>query len=180
MIINAPILTERLMLRSLTKSDVTAHYLNWLLDKEIAHYLELRFSPEQTLETLEKFVGAANDSSDELLLGIFKKDGSRHIGNIKLGPVCKNHNRADLGFLIGAREEWGKGLATEAIAAISHYAITELHVAKLTAGCCASNQGSARALEKAGFVQEARLPKHWSCHGVREDGLLFGMLSPSA
>ena len=180
MIIEAPLFTERLMLRSLTKSDVTPHYLKWLLDKEITHYLELRFSPEQTLETLEKFVFAANDSSDELLLGVFTKDGSYHIGNIKIGPVCRNHNRADLGFLIGERETWGKGFATEAIVAISHYAITGLRVAKLTAGCCASNQGSARALEKAGFVQEARLTKHWSCHGVREDGLLFGMLSPSA
>ena len=179
MIIEAPLFTDRLMLRSLTKLDVTTRYLNWLLDKEITHYLELRFSPDQTQETLEKFVCAANESSDVLLLGIFTREGSRHIGNIKLGPVCRNHNRADLGFLIGEREAWGKGFATEAIAAISHYAITGLRVAKLTAGCCASNQGSARALEKAGFIQEARLPNHWSCGGVREDGLLFGMQSPS-
>lgn len=167
------------MLRSLKKSDVTPHYLNWCLDKEITQYLEFRFSPDQTLETLEKFVCEKNESSDELLLGIFTRDGLCHIGNIKLGPLCRNHNRADLGFLIGEREVWGKGFATEAIVAISQYAITELRVAKLTAGCCASNYGSVRALEKAGFTQEARLPKHYSVGGVREDVLLFGMLSPS-
>lgn len=177
MIINAPILTERLVLRSLTRSDVTPQYLHWLLDEEITRYLEVRFSPQQTLETLEKFVIAANDSGDALLLGIFTKDGSRHIGNIKLGPICKNHSRADLGFLIGEREAWGKGFATEAIAATSHYALTRLRVAKLTAGCYASNRGSARALEKAGFSQEARLPKHQLIDGVREDVLLFGMLA---
>ena len=180
MIIKAPLITERLMLRTLTKSDVTPRYLNWLLDKEIARFLEVRFSPAQTLETLEKFVCDANESSNLLLLGIFIREGSNHIGNIKLGSICRYHNRADLGFLIGAREEWGKGFATEAIVAISQYAITELRVSKLTAGCYGSNRGSARALEKAGFIQEARLPKHWSCDGVREDGLLFGMLSPSA
>jgi [ribosomal protein S5]-alanine N-acetyltransferase len=177
MIITAPILTERLVLRSLTESDVTPKYLHWLLDEEITRFLEVRFAPEQTLETLEQFVIAANDSSDALLLGIFTKDGSRHIGNIKLGPICRNHSRADLGFLIGEREAWGKGFATEAIVATSHYALTTLRLGKLTAGCYASNQGSARALEKAGFSQEARLPKHQISGGVREDVLLFGKLS---
>ena len=180
MIINAPILTERLVLRSLTRSDVTPQYLHWLLDEEITRYLEVRFSPEQTLETLERFVVSTHDSSDALLLGIFTRDGSRHIGNIKLGPICTNHSRADLGFLIGEREAWGKGFATEASAATAHYALTRLRVAKLTAGCYASNQGSARALEKAGFTQEARLPKHQLMDGVREDVLLFGMLSSTA
>ena len=179
MITSAPILTERLVLRSLTKSDVTPQYLHWLLDEEITQYLEVRFSPEQTLETLEKFVTAANDSSDALLLGIFTKEGSRHIGNIKIGPICRSHSRADLGFLIGEREAWRKGFATEAIVSTSRYALTRLRVAKLTAGCYASNQGSARALEKAGFTQEARLPGHQLLDGVREDVLLFGMLAPA-
>jgi [ribosomal protein S5]-alanine N-acetyltransferase len=179
-IINASNLPKRLMPLTLTQLDVTSRYLNWLHDKEITHYLELGFSPDKTLETLEIFVGAANDSSDELLLGIFTKDGSRHIGNIKLSPLCRNHNRADLGFLIGARVEWGKGLASEAIAAISRYAITELHVAKLAVDCYESNQDFAYTLEKAGVVQEACLPKHWPCHSVREDGLLFGVLPPQA
>jgi [ribosomal protein S5]-alanine N-acetyltransferase len=177
MILPAPILTERLVLRSLAEQDVTPKYLHWLLDEAITRYLEVRFSPGQTLETLEKFVIAANDSSDTLLLGIFTKDPSRHIGNIKLGPICRNHSRADLGFLIGEREAWGKGFATEAIVATSRYALSSLKLAKLTAGCYASNQGSARALEKAGFAQEACLREHQVSGGVREDVLLFGMLS---
>jgi [ribosomal protein S5]-alanine N-acetyltransferase len=177
MITSAPIVTERLILRSLTGSDVTRQYLHWLLDEEVTRYLEVRFSPTQTLETLESFVASTNASSDSLLLGMFKRDDSRHIGNIKIGPTCRNHSRADVGFLIGERDAWGKGFATEAIAAAAHYALTGLRLAKLTAGCCASNQGSARALEKAGFIQEARLPKHQLIAGVREDVLLFGMLA---
>ena len=180
MIIDTPILTERLILRSLTEANVDPHYLGWLSDADIVRFLEVRFSPPSTLDALAKFVAAANDSSNELLLGIFREDASRHIGNIKLGPVCRNHNRADLGFLIGDREEWGKGYAAEAISAVARFALIELQLAKVTAGCYESNHGSARALEKAGFVQEAKLHKHWSCGGAREDGLLFAMTSPSA
>lgn len=175
MILDSPILTERLILRSLAGADVGPHYLGWLSDADILRYLEVRFSVPPTIDALTKFVVDTNVSSNELLLGIFLRNPLRHIGNIKLGPVCKNHNRADLGFLIGDRAEWGKGYATEAISAVVRFALTEFKLAKITAGCYASNHGSSRALEKAGFVQEARLYGHWLCDGTREDGLLFGI-----
>lgn len=179
MILDVPINTERLILRTLGTDDVGQHYLDWMSDPEILRYLEVRFSVPQTIYELEKFVTHVNASDNELLLGIFLRDSQRHIGNIKLGPICKNHNRADLGFIIGERTAWGKGYATEAIAAVSRFALTELKLAKVTAGCYASNQGSARALAKAGFGQEGRLSSHWSVDGKREDGLLFGMFDQS-
>lgn len=173
MIIDSPILTSRLLLRNLTAADVGARYLGWMSDADVVRFLEVRFAPEQTVETLTDFVEAANASSSELLLGIFLPGTSSHIGNIKLGPLWTNHNRADLGFMIGSRDDWGKGYATEAIAAMAAFAFSYLHLAKVTAGCYASNQGSVRALAKAGFAQEARLPSHWISAGRREDGLLF-------
>jgi len=176
MIIETPIVTERLLLRTLTVSDLGPHYVNWLADEEITRYLEVRFSQAQDLNALGEFICTTNKSSNNLLLGIFLKDELRHIGNIKLGSVCRHHNRADIGFLIGAREEWGKGYATEAIVAVAKYAMNEMHLAKLMAGCYESNRGSARAIEKAGFSMEARLHNHWSIGGKREDGLQFAYI----
>lgn len=175
MIIDTPIFTPRLMLRTLTRADVGPRYLGWMSDADVVRFLEVRFSPEQTLESLTDFIEAANASSCELLLGIFLQDTSTHIGNIKLGPLWTNHNRADLGFLIGSRDEWGKGYATEAIAAMARYALGDLKLAKVTAGCYAGNRGSARALEKAGFSLEARLRGHWLSGDHRDDGLLFAI-----
>jgi RimJ/RimL family protein N-acetyltransferase len=174
-IINTPIFTPRLMLRTLTRADVGQRYLGWMSDADVVRFLEVRFAPEQTVETLTDFVEAANASSSELLLGIFLHGTSNHIGNIKLGPLSTKHNRADLGFLIGSRDEWGKGYATEAIAAMAKYALGGLKLAKVTAGCYAGNRGSAHALEKAGFSLEARLRGHWLSGGHRDDGLLFAI-----
>jgi ribosomal-protein-alanine N-acetyltransferase len=180
MILETPIHTQRLILRTLTIVDIGTRYLGWMADEDILRFLEVRFLPPSTLDGLRKFVEATNDSSDQLMLGIFSGDTSRHIGNIKLGPISKHHNRADLGFLIGDRTAWGKGFATEAISAVAQYALNALQLAKVTAGCYASNRGSARALEKAGFVQEARLHEHWLCNDAREDGLLFRFACSSA
>jgi len=124
---------------------------------------------------LLSFVEALNASADSLMLGIFLKDEGRHIGNIKLGPIQRHHRRADLGFLIGEREVWGRGYASEAIAALVDFASRQLGLERITAGCYANNIGSQKALLKAGFSKEATLPAHWVCEGCRVDGLLYGV-----
>lgn len=179
MILDVPINTERLLLRNLDAKDVGQHYLDWMSDPEVVRYLEVRFSVPRTIAELAKFVANKNESDNELLLGIILRDSQRHIGNIKLGPICWNHNRADLGFIIGDRTAWGKGYATEAILATTRFALDELKLAKVSAGCYACNQGSARALEKAGFQQEGILHSHCVVDGEREDVLLFGISAQS-
>lgn len=175
MILNEPIKTTRLLLRSLTPPDVGDHYLAWMQDPEVLRALEVRFNPVQGTAELVSFVQAMNASPDNLMLGIFLKDGDRHIGNIKLGPIRREHGRAEIGFLIGDRSSWGKGYASEAIGALSRYGIEVLGLAKVTSGCYATNIGSAKALIKAGFTQEAMIPSHVIFEGKRVASLLFGM-----
>lgn len=179
MLIDSPILTPRLLLRNLAPADAGPRYLAWLSDPEITRFLESRFSPVRSEGELLSFVEAVNASVDSLMLGIFLKDeGGRHIGNIKLGPIQRHHRRADLGFLIGEREVWGRGYASEAIAAVVDFASRQLGLERITAGCYANNIGSQKALLKAGFSKEATLPAHWVVEDRRVDGLLYGVSCP--
>ena len=45
------------------------------------------------------------------------KTTDKHIGNIKLGPINWIHRYGDISLLIGDKDYWGKGIATEAIRA---------------------------------------------------------------
>ena len=92
---------DRLYLRPLTDADCTPEYLSWLQDPEINQYLENRHTP-QTLESIKEFVANVNARDDEHLFGMFLKNGDRHIGNIKVGPVGHAHPLADVSLLIGA------------------------------------------------------------------------------
>src|SRR3954468_24973407 len=112
-----PLQTPRLQLRSLTAEDATQRYLGWLTDPEVNRYLEARFA-EHSLESLRQFIEACNSGVAELLLGICLADG-RHIGNIKLGPVNPHHKNAAIGLLIGERDCWGLGYASEAIGCVT-------------------------------------------------------------
>jgi len=165
--------TSRLILRPLVPADAGEDYVGWVRDPEVLRFLETRHLPRQDAASLAGFINAANAAPGILLYGITLRGSGRHIGNIKLGPVDAIHRRADLGFLIGARDCWGQGYASEAIAAAATIALDELKLMKVTAGCYDENTGSARALEKAGFVLEARLKAHWLLDGRPQDGLLF-------
>ena len=164
----------RIILRSLSAADCGARYLAWLLDPEVNRYLETRFAP-QSIESIVAFVEGA-DARDECQLGIFLREGERHIGNIKVGPVNRHHRLADISLFIGERGCWGQGYAAEAIAAMSRHAFDALGVRKLCAGMYSPNVGSTRAFLKVGYREESRRPGHYLLDGKPCDILELGCL----
>ncbi len=171
---DTPLLTPRLFLRNLGHEDVTERYLSWLQDDEVTRYLEVRFLTH-TIDAIRSFVCDANDSSHSLLFGVFMSDGCGHIGNIKLGPIDRNHGRADISLMLGERSAWGKGYATEAISAVASYGFEKLNLKKIGAGCYSNNLGSLKAFLKAGFTHEATIKDHWETAHGRQDQLLLGL-----
>ena len=168
---------NRLNLRSLRPDDATPTYIDWLRDPEVMRYLESRFS-EQTPEGLASYIETTIADPDTYFLAIILAEGARHIGNIKLGPVERQHRRGDIGLIIGERDCWGKGYATEAISMLSSWAFADLGLHKLTAGAYGTNKGSIRAFIRAGFRVEARRPEHYLSDGAWVDSILLGRIAP--
>lgn len=165
---------ERLYLRGLTLEDASEKYLGWMHEPEVTQYLESRFYPH-SLESLREFISRMQHDRNNVFLAIVLKDGDRHIGNIKLGPINWIHRFADIGLLIGEKDCWGKGYGTEAIRLLTHYAFNTLNLHHLTAGCYSTNQGSARAFLKAGWQQEGLRPSYFFCNGSYVDEILLGI-----
>ena len=63
---------------------------------------------------------------------------------------------AEIGYWLG-EPFWGRGIATEAVLAVTRYAIEEHGLTRVFALPFASNLASCRVLEKAGYRLEARL-----------------------
>jgi RimJ/RimL family protein N-acetyltransferase len=64
----------------------------------------------------------------------------------------------ELGYWVG-ESYWGRGIATDAIMLVTTWAFRETELIRLFALPFATNIGSCRALEKAGFVREGTLHK---------------------
>jgi len=153
---------KRIYLRPVAPSDANENYLRWMNDPEVTRYLESRFV-RHTAEGLRDYIAEKQDDPDTLFLAIVLRQGDRHIGNIKLGPIDWHHCRGEVGIILGEKDCWGKGYATEAIQLLADYAFGELKLHKLTAGCYSVHPGSARAFQKAGFVVEGLRPSHCLC-----------------
>ena len=166
--------SERLYLREVRVSDVNEKYYCWMNDPEINHYLETRFAT-QSLESIAEFVKKTDADPDVHFMAICDLAGGEHIGNIKLGPINWHHRRADVGLLIGEKNYWGKGLATEAIAMVTAYAFKNLGLNKLKAGCYTANEASTRAFEKCGWTREGLLKGEVMLDGKPHDCILLGI-----
>lgn len=170
---------ERLYLREVRPDDVNGRYYAWMNDPEVTRFLESRFHPN-SIESLRGYVTERLSDRTSVFLAIVLKDGDRHIGNIKIGPINWIHRHADIGLLIGEKDTWGKGFATEAIQAVAAYGFGILNLHKLTAGCYDTNDGSARAFVKAGFAIEGRRTQHFYSDGRYVDMVLLGRVRDAA
>lgn len=159
----------------LTPELVSDAYVGWLNDPEINRFLESRFTV-QDRACVEEFVASNLASESDLFLGITDRALGRHVGNIKLGPIDRRHGLGEIGIMIGDRAAWGRGIGTAAIRQIETIARETLGLRRLTAGCYASNVGSRRAFEKAGFAVEGVRSAHYLLDGRPEDGVLLGKI----
>lgn len=166
---------KRIYLARMGISQVTDKYYSWLNNPEVNQYLESRFV-SNSIDQIKDFVHRAVVSSDIVFAGVFMIDNDNHIGNIKLGNINWIHRTGDIGLLIGEKEYWGKGYASEAIELITNYAFNELNLHKVWAGCYGCNTGSIKAFKNAGFYEEARLKEQYFCKGVYMDGIIMARL----
>lgn len=167
--------TARLRLKELEPGDYSADYLAWLQDPEINQYLETRHAP-QSRESIIAFIEGVLGRDNETLFGIFLKDGGRHIGNIKAGPVNPYHRVGDVSLFIGERGAWGRGYAAEAIGAVSRYAFDTLGAEKLSASMYSPNAGSKHAFLNAGYREEGLRRSHYRLASGRCDVIELGLV----
>lgn len=168
--------SKRLLFSPLGQGDVTERYVNWLNDPEVNRYLEIRFS-QHTLESCSAFVNETNNDPNSHLFGIFDRSDGLHIGNIKIGFINNHYSSGQLSLFIGEKTHWGKGVATEAIMAITNWAFDELALVRVEAGCCDENTASLRAFLKAGYTVEGYFRKNTVVDGRRIGGFWLGILS---
>lgn len=82
------------------------------------------------------------------------------------------YRSAEIGYWLG-EDYWGRGLATEALIAVTEYAFSHHDLCRIYAYVFEWNMASARVLEKAGYVFEGRLKKSVTKAGKTIDQLMY-------
>jgi RimJ/RimL family protein N-acetyltransferase len=84
---------------------------------------------------------------------------------------------SEIGYWLG-EHFWGRGIVTEALAAVTAYAIEHHGLTRLFAVPFAYNAASCRVLEKAGYVLEARLRRSAIKDGTIVDQFQYAFIAP--
>lgn len=165
-------------LRKIVLFDVNSNYHRWMNDPQVIRYLEVRHA-RRNFKDLREYISGVIRNKQEAFFAICLNENGQHIGNIKLGPINRAHGFAYVGFLIGEREFWGRGIATEAVGLVTRYAFDVLGLHKVLAGCYANNEGSLRVFKKCGFKKEGVQESQWLCEGKYIDGILLAKINSS-
>ncbi len=100
----------------------------------------------------EAFIKAAREENPKQRFGIVYK--ASLYGAIGLGIQQDVYRKtAEIGYWIG-EPYWRKGIATKAVALITAYGFSELHLVRIYAGVFDFNIASMKVLEKNGFQKE--------------------------
>ena len=104
---------------------------------------------------------------ERLTLAITGRDDGRLLGGISLRLVAR-HENAELGYWVG-KPYWGRGICTEAAAAVLTYGFETLALHRIHASFLARNPASGRVMQKIGMTREGCLREHIRKWGVFED-----------
>ncbi len=164
---------RHITIRILQVEEVTEDYVDWYSNPSVVKFSDnqyKKFSFDGQKEYVKNCI--MNENID--LFGIF--DGSRHIGNITLeGLLCK-HKRAEISYVIGEQNYWGKGVASVAINQIIEVSKSHYDLHKLVAGCAEENIGSIKALKANGFKSEGIRREHLFYNNSWHNQIDFGLL----
>lgn len=89
------------------------------------------------------------------------------VGGIGLN-IERRFDRAEVGYWLG-QPYWGRGLASEALAAVLLFGFAELGLNKIYATHLAENLASGRVMLKNGMVKEGELAQHTKRDGRYHD-----------
>jgi [ribosomal protein S5]-alanine N-acetyltransferase len=126
-------------------------YIGWFADRAVTRYLLVRHP--SSLKKQEEWLEQMAASADDVLWAMVRAADRALIGNVGLHRISWRHHHAELGYVIGERDQWGKGCATESIKLATAYAFLELGLEKVWASVIVSNDASQRALERNGYRQ---------------------------
>lgn len=164
------IVLSRCVVRSFRPDDASslARHAN---NRRVWMNLRDQFPHPYSLSDAERFIGEAAGLEPQTHFAIAVDGAAAGAVGLHLKKDIRRRS-AEIGYWLG-EELWGRGIATEAVRALTGHAFARFDLARLYAGVFEGNHASMRVLEKAGYTREARLRKAITKDGRTIDLLLY-------
>ena len=166
--------TERLLLRRLQVADAAD------LFEMLGHADVARFTGRKPLKSmgdavdLLRGVGLDFATRRAIRWGVCKQKESKVIATVGLHDWDRYHRHIAIGFDV-RRQNWGEGIGSEMVTAVSAFAFDHLGVQRIEAHVMKGNRSSHRLLESVGFELEGTMRHRMYKDGRQHDVLLYAL-----
>lgn len=148
--------TPRLLLRKLRAEDA-ADMFEYASDPEVAK--DVTWEAHRSIEDSGNFIASvlekyAKKAASEW--GVVLKETGRLVGTCGFVWWRPEHAKAEFGYAL-SRKYWGRGLMTEAAAAVIAFGFDKMKLHRLEARCIITNTGSEKVMLKNGMKYEGLL-----------------------
>ena len=165
---------SRSVVRSWTVDDLGS-LVKYADNRKIWLNLRDRFPHPYTRRDGREFIQLARSQRPPTMFAI-EVDGEAAGGIGFVQHVDVERVSAEIGYWLG-EPFWGRGIVSEALVAVTKYAIETHHLTRVFAVPYAHNEGSCRVLEKAGYVLEGRLRRSAIKDGQIVDQMQYAFTS---
>jgi RimJ/RimL family protein N-acetyltransferase len=140
-------------------------------NREVSRHLRDRFPFPYELEQARTFLGWITKQQSATVWAIdVKREAVGGVG-IELHSDVERVS-AEIGYWLG-QGFWGRGIATQALTAVTAEAFKRFEITRLYAVPFADHVASVRVLEKAGYVREGHLRQSAIKNGKIRDQLMY-------
>lgn len=169
------VIGERIILREYRKTDLE-YIREWVNDPEVVDNLSDAFVYPHSLTQTENWLTAKIEGKGDKGFVIAYKGSEDYIGQIDLVKIDWRNRVAEMGIVIGAAKNRGRGFGSEAIRLLQQFAFETLNLNKIELTVHDYNKWAKRCYQKCGFSEEGRLREHFYRQGKYTDTLLMGIL----
>lgn len=164
---------ENIVLRSFEREDAVI-YRQWVNHGEIMPLIDRVLPVTQPEHQLwyEKII----QDPQSVIFAIEALKDSIFIGCVWLYNINQRHRHAEIRIVLGEPEFQGKGLGSDALSTISHFAFHHLNLHKVYAYTLANNPRAQAAFEKVGFLPEGLLKQECFIEGKYVDMVRLAMI----
>lgn len=151
------IISERMRLRSAEREDIP-NFLKWINDPEVVEFLEQFAAYNRDMEEAwfdNMLKGPAIEHARVIEI---RQDGEWiPIGNISFMKYHQFNRSAEIGIMIGEKDQWNKGYGTEAMRLMCDYGFNSLNLHRIFLRVFEGNERGKQAYKKAGFIHEGTM-----------------------
>ena len=169
-----PIKTDRLLLRPAEPDDALSLAAR-RSDADVARFQSWTtpYDLKRAEQLLDAVVAQPEPQDDQWWMLTIVDEHDTIVGDLAIHPSWGGRS-VEIGYTL-ARAHWGKGYATEAVAALAEYYFTQTDAVRLHAMLHPDNHASAAVLERTGFIYEGRTKLSYWVGSENTDDLLYGM-----